>query len=116
MADNHLNTPKHDPKTPIPKVIDVATFIGRFGCDEACREHLKEVRWGANLERFDCPDCGHAKGWWLQKRQLVECCECHRQTSVTAGTILHRVRTPLWKWFWAIYQMAQDKKGIAAVK
>jgi hypothetical protein len=41
--------------------------------------------------------------------------ECHRQTSVTAGTVFHGARVPLWKWFWAIYQLAQDKKGIAAL-
>ena len=109
MPDNH-------PKTPIAAVMNVATFHERFGDDQACLEHLKQVRWGAKLERFVCPDCGHPRGWWLPKRQLVECTDCHKQTSVTAGTMFHRIRTPLWKWFWAIYQMAQDKKGIAAVK
>ena len=109
MPDNH-------PKTPIAAVMNVATFHERFGDDQACLEHLKQVRWGAKLERFVCPDCGHPRGWWLPKRQLVECMDCHKQTSVTAGTMFHRIRTPLWKWFWAIYQMAQDKKGIAAVE
>ncbi len=102
----------------------VATFHGKFGADQACLQHLKQVRWGLNLERFECPDCGHGQGWWLQKRQLVECRDCHRQTSVTAGTALHRIRTPLWKWFWAMYQLAQDTesdqggstKGIAALE
>ncbi len=116
MPNEHARSAGNAHKTPIPKVIDVASFIGRFGSDDACREHLKNVRWGAKLERFACPDCGHAQGWWLRKRQLVECCQCHKQTSVTAGTVLHRVRTPLWKWFWAMYQMAQDKKGIAALE
>ncbi len=96
--------------------MNVATFHERFGDDQACLEHLKLVRWGGNLERFECPDCGHQRGWWLPQRRLVECTHCHKQTSVTAGTMFHRIRTPLWKWFWAIYQMAQDKKGIAAME
>ena len=96
--------------------MNVAEFMERFGSQEACVEHLRSVRWGRNLERFACLACGHRKGWWLPKRQLVECCECHRQTSVTAGTVFHRLRSPLWKWFWAIYQLAQDKKGIAAIE
>lgn len=108
--------PDNDHKVPIPKVMDVATFHERFGTDEACLEHLKQLRWGKNLERFECPDCGHRKGWWLDHRKLVECADCHKQTSVTAGTVFHRIRTPLWKWFWAIYQLAQDKKGIAALE
>ena len=108
--------PDRDHKTPIAKVIDVATFHTRFGSDQACLEHLKQVRWGLDLERFECPECGRRQGWWLRKRQLVECRGCHRQTSVTAGTVFHRKRTPLWKWFWAMYQLAQDKKGIAALE
>ena len=102
-------------KLPLPAVMDVGTFQWRFGTDEACWEHLRDVRWGADLERFACPDCGHVRGWWLASRRLVECSECHRQTSVTAGTVFHGARVPLWKWFWAIYQLAQDKKGIAAL-
>jgi len=108
--------PDEQRKTPIPAVMNVAEFMERFGSQEACVEHLRTVRWGRNLECFACPACGHGKGWWLPRRQLVECAECHRQTSVTAGTVFHRVRSPLWKWFWAIYPLAQDKKGIAAIE
>jgi len=104
----------HQP--PLPAVRTVAEVCGKFGTDEACLAELKRRRWGANLERFACPACGHARGWWLAQRELVECCACHHQTSVTAGTVFHGVRTPLWKWFWAVYQLAQDKKGIAALE
>jgi len=108
--------PDPQTKVPIPAVMDVAEFMRKFGGQQACLEHLRKVRWGEQLERFICPGCGHAKGWWLAKRSLVECCACHRQTSVTAGTVFHRLRSPLWKWFWAMYQIAQDKKGIAAIE
>ena len=108
--------PDNRGKLPIPSVMNVAEFMARFGTHEACLEHLRKVRWGENLERFACPACGHAHGWWLARRELVECCDCHRQSSVTAGTVFHRIRSPLWKWFWAIYQLAQDKKGIAAME
>jgi len=103
-------------KTPLAAVMTVAEFHERFGTQQACLAKLKEVRWGVDLERFACPACGHTKGWWLSKRQLVECCDCHHQVSVTAGTVFHRLRSPLWKWFWAVYQLSQDKKGIAAVE
>ena len=103
------------PKHPLPAIPDVASFFERFGDDAKCKAFLKETRWGAHLERFICPDCGHDRGWWLPKRELVECRDCHRQTSPTAGTILHGARVPLWKWFWAMYQEAHGKKGIAAL-
>lgn len=102
-------------KLPLPKVLSVAEFHQQFGTQEACLARLKELRWGTDLERFACPACGHKKGWWLPRRELVECCDCHHQTSVTAGTVFHRRRSPMWKWFWAAYQLAQDKKGIAAL-
>jgi len=36
------------------------------------------------------------------------------QETVTAGTILENTRTPLRKWFLAIYPAAQDKRGVSA--
>lgn len=102
-------------KRSVPEVPDVASFIRRFGDDAACTAHLRETRWGPNLERFICPDCGHDRGWWLPTRGLVECRDCHHQTSPTAGTVFHGARVPLWKWFWAMYQEAHSKKGVSAM-
>lgn len=42
------------------------------------------------------------------------CTECGRKTSVTAGTIFHRTRTPLSTWFAAIWFVTAQKNGIAA--
>ena len=88
------------PKHPMPKIPDVASFMRQFSDDDACTAHLRDKRWGPNLERFMCPDCGHDYGWWLPTRGLVECRMCHHQTSPTAGTVFHGARVPLWKWFW----------------
>ncbi|MBI1825791.1 MAG: transposase, partial [Planctomycetes bacterium] len=63
--------PDNRNKRPMPAVMDVAMFHGKFGTDEACWEHLRIRRWGPDLERFVCPDCGHTKGWWLGHRRLV---------------------------------------------
>ena len=49
-------------------------------------------------------------------RQVHECAACGYQCSVTAGTIFHKTRTPLCSWFWAIYRMSHDKKGISAMQ
>jgi len=49
-------------------------------------------------------------------RRVHECATCGYQCSVTAGTIFHKTRTPLPSWFWAIYRMSHDKKGISAVQ
>lgn len=87
-------------------------FEARFPDDEACARWLFEKRWP---EGFRCPGCGHDHGWELDRiRLLVECARCHRQTSVTAGTVLHRSHLPLRLWFLAAWLVATHKNGISA--
>ncbi len=42
------------------------------------------------------------------------CQDCGRKTSLTAGTIFHRTRTPLSTWFAAIWFVTSQKNGISA--
>jgi transposase-like protein len=72
------------------------------------------VRWP---DGFRCPSCGHGKGWELATKPFTwECASCRRQTSVTAGTVMHASKLPLTVWFWAAYLMATHSNGIAALQ
>ena len=63
------------------------SFQRMFPDEAACAAWLFSMRWP---EGFQCPGCGHDHGWALRaKAHTFECTSCHRQTSVTAGTILH---------------------------
>jgi transposase-like protein len=64
--------------------------------------------------RFHLPSCGYAGGWQLGDGRY-ECAGCHRRTSVTAGTIFDRTRTPLTVWFTACWLFATAKDGISAL-
>jgi transposase-like protein len=87
-------------------------FAARFGTEERCIEHLAGLRWPGG---FVCAGCGGRQAWRLKARPRVhECTACHRQESVTAGTVLHRTRTDLSKWFLAAYLMGRDKRGVSA--
>jgi transposase-like protein len=87
-------------------------FEARFPDDAACARWLFEKRWP---QGFRCPGCGHDKGWGLSRGLLlVECARCRRQTSVTAGTVLHRSHLPLKLWFLAAWLVATHKNGISA--
>ena len=44
---------------------------------------------------------------------MYECKKCGTQSYVTAGTMFHRSRQPLRKWFWAIFLMSTSKKGVS---
>src|SRR5947208_4736174 len=70
-------------------------FAARFGTAERCIERLAELRWP---DGFVCSGCGGRAAWRLKARPRVyECGRCHRQESVTAGTVFHRTRTDLAK-------------------
>jgi ISXO2-like transposase domain/Transposase zinc-ribbon domain len=87
-------------------------FEAQFADDAACARWLFGKRWP---DGFRCPGCGHDKGWELGRGALlVECARCHRQTSVTAGTVLHRSHLPLKLWFLAAWLVATHRNGISA--
>ena len=80
----------------------------------ACVEYLFAARWP---EGFRCPGCGNGKAWALQTKAWTwECAGCGKQTSVTAGTIMHHSKLPMTTWFWATYLMATHSNGISALQ
>ena len=96
------------------ETLTLLEFIKKFGEEDACREHLYKMRW---TNGFVCPKCGVMdEPFNIKSRNLYQCRHCNHQASVTAGTIMDKSRTPLNKWFLAIYLMGQDKRGCSALK
>lgn len=93
--------------------ISFKEFQARYSTEDACREELFHLRFPNG---FICPKCGHRECYPIRTRNTYQCCACRHQTSVTAGTVMHRTRLPLTVWFWAIYHCAIDKRGISAVQ
>ncbi len=85
-------------------------FQRTFATEEACARHLQALRWPGG---FACPRCGHGEAWYIRTRQVLDCKGCRAQISVTAGTIFHKTRTPLVKWYWLLYRMAMEKVGVS---
>lgn len=86
-------------------------FQSRFPTERSCWNFLIDARWP---DGFKCPTC-QSKGDFLEKRNIFECRQCHKQTSATAGTIFHKSRIHLRKWFWAIFLMATSKKSVSGL-
>lgn len=86
------------------------SFQKEFPNDAACLEHLARQRWPNG---FICPKCGHKDAWNISKRGIFDCKKCRYQGSITAGTIFHKTRVPLLKWYWLVYHMAMDKVGVS---
>lgn len=99
------------PRPPNPR--NVADFNQMFPDEAACLAYLAACRWP---DRFRCPRCGEREAFDLPRRRLWQCKSCGHQTSVTAGTVLHRTRTPLLVWFWAAFWMTAHKPGLSALQ
>ncbi len=55
-------------------------------------------------------------GYWIRRFGQYECAECGKQTSVTAGTVMHGSKLPLSTWFCAAYLMATHSNTIPALQ
>lgn len=86
-------------------------FVKMFPNDLACSKYLEQLRWS---EGFICPSCGEKAVPWNESRGRLECSLCHHQTSVTAGTIFDKTRTPLTTWFEAAWHITTAKNGMSA--
>src|SRR5438045_8705666 len=93
----------HCPRSP-------GELLAWFSTDEDCLDYLEWLRWP---DGFTCPGCDHAGGWRLGDGR-VECGGCHKRTSLTAGTIFDKTRTPLTVWCHACWLFATAKDGISA--
>lgn len=96
-------------------------IMARFSTDEKAREYLEAVRWPNGPA---CPHCGGIEKVYALAANpdakirpgLYECADCHRQFSVTVGTIFESSHVPLRKWLVAWYLACSSKKGISALQ
>ena len=89
----------------------IGEYQAWFRTDEDCLDYLEWLRWPGG---FTCPHCRDGTGWRLGDGRF-ECAGCSSRTSVTAGTIFDRTRTPLTVWFTACWLFATQKDGISAL-
>ena len=86
-------------------------FQSWFATDADCLDFLDWLRWPGG---FVCPRCGHGGGWAVADGRY-KCAACGKRTSVTAGTLFDRRRTPLTVWFTACWMFAAQKDGVSAL-
>ncbi len=88
-------------------------FQKKFSTDRKCWKYLVKKRWPKG---FKCSRCGCSHYYFHRTRHLFECKQCRYQVSVIANTVFHKTRTPLRKWFWAIYLIVNHKKGLSTLQ
>jgi transposase-like protein len=87
-------------------------FLDRFSSEEACAVYLKRLRWPTG---FACPSCGSVTPPYRASRLRLMCRDCQRQSTVTAGTIFDKTRTPLRVWLAAAWYLTNQKQGVSAL-
>src|SRR5674536_144272 len=86
-------------------------FQSWFATDADCLDYLEWLRWP---DGFVCPRCDHAGGWAVGDGRH-KCAGCGARTSVTAGTLFDRRRSPLTVWLTACWMFASQKDGVSAL-
>lgn len=92
------------------QTISLLDFQKRFPTDQACWDYLVKRRWPRG---YRCPEHPQAKVHFKPSARTFQCYRCDRQASVSSGTIFHKSRLPLRKWFWAIFLMGTTPKGVS---
>src|SRR3989338_5434589 len=91
--------------------LSLLDFQNRFPDERSCVEYLVQMRWPNGCS---CPKKCDAKIDRLQGvAGVFQCRKCKSRMYATAGTMFHKSRIPLRKWFWAIFLMATAKKGVS---
>src|SRR6201987_5197771 len=98
----------------VARARSLSEFQTTFPDETSCAAFLFERRWP---QGFVCPSCGEGRAAFLKSRaHPYECLDCGHQTSITAGTVMHRSKLPLTVWFWAAHLMATHSNGMSAVQ
>ena len=87
-------------------------FLDRFSSEEACLSYLERLRWPHG---FACPDCASMTAPYRASRTRLMCQDCGRQSTVTAGTIFDKTRTPLKVWLAGAWYLTSQKQGVSAL-
>lgn len=94
------------------KQTNVRDFFKQFPTDEACLEHLFNVRFG---QGHTCPKCEREAKWYrLTNEQAFSCQWCGHHIHPMVGSIFEKSRTPLQLWFYAIFLFTTSRHGVSA--
>ena len=87
-------------------------FIDWFPDENSCQQYLQHLRWP---QGFICSRCGKQNEPFLLSRNRLMCRGCRYQSTITAGTVFEKTRTPLRTWLAAVWYVTNQKNGVSAL-
>jgi hypothetical protein len=89
-----------------------AQFDAEYPDDATCLRAIMEMRYGGT---DICPGCGKSSKFHLMgKRRGFSCQLCGHHIFPCVGTVFEKSRTPLTKWFYAMYLFTASRHGVPA--
>ena len=114
MADT-IDNQKNGADKPIDYPMNILEFQKMFPDETACLKYLERMRWPNG---FCCGKCSQIGEPFriLKRPRVLKCKACHYETSITAGTVMHRSKTDILVWFWAAHLVSTQTPGISALE
>lgn len=89
-------------------------FRQAFRTDRQCIKYIFERKYP---DGFKCKRCGHSQYGLMNSRgESWQCKKCRYQESAKTGTLFHKSKIPLRKWFQGIFEFTVSKGGISATE
>ncbi len=90
-----------------------AQFDREYPDDGACLDAIMDMRYGGT--DIPCPACKRTtKLTRITKRRAYACQWCGDHVYPCVGTVFEKSRTPLTKWFYAMYLFTASRHGVPA--
>jgi len=84
--------------------------------EDKAYELFQKLRWPETAGRPVCPKCGHDEAYKITTRKKFKCKACHKQFSVTSGTIFASHKLSFTDMLAAIALVSNAAKGISALQ
>jgi len=115
MINKVQNTQPSVADSPRENPINLLDFHKMFSSDTGCLQYLERMRWPNGFVCEICSEVGEPFKIKARPR-VLKCRACYYETSVTAGTVMHRSKTSILVWFWAAYLISTQTPGISAME
>jgi len=84
--------------------------------EDAAYQTFCELRWPETEGQAVCPECGCLETYNITSRRRFKCVACHRQFSVTSGTMFASRKLSFTDLLAAVVIFANGAKGVAALQ
>lgn len=97
LLNPDVPVPRKPPRRPAEQPRSLLEFQRAFPDEAACADYMERVRWP---DGFACPSCGVASEPYrfATRPAVLRCRACQHDTSLTAGTVMHKSKMDLQVW------------------